>query len=179
MSARSLLRSQLRSAWRRTMRGPYSGRQINSERGLQVHFCISLLTEFTKSAVGRHLFVEPVVLFPDATKRYPDLVICNARRVIGVIEFKYTPRARPIVGKDMNTLHRFASSGKSVVLANDRFRGIAEAKQYSVAPDAVLCWAAVYAGNLAELPARALSSIGSRFVRLDAITRDGDEVEIP
>jgi len=178
MSTRALLRSQLRSAWLRTIRGPYSDRLINSERGLQVHFCIALLEEFEASAVRRRLFVEPMILFPDATKRYPDLLICNANRVIGVVEFKYTPRARPSVGKDLNTLHRLASLGKSVVLANDRFRGIAEGKQYSVAPDAVLCWAAVYAGTLAELPTRAISSVGPRFLRLDAITHDADEVEI-
>lgn len=179
MSSRSLLRSQLRSAWRRTIGSAYSDRLINSERGLQVHFCINLLEEFKTSRVRRHLFVEPIVVFPDGTKRYPDLVICNGRRAIGVIEFKYKPRARPAVGKDINTLHRLATLGKPLVLANDRFQGLTEAREYSFAPDAVLCWAAVYTGGLVTLPARALSSLGSRFLRLDAITHDGDEVEIP
>ena len=179
MSSRSLLRSQLRRAWLRTIRGPYSDRLVNSERGLQVHFCLSLLEEFKVSKVRRRLFVEPMVLFPAATKRFPDLVICNGHRVIGVVEFKYTPRARPMFTKDISTLRQLATSGKTVVLANDRFRGMAEARRYSFAPDAVLCWAAVYAGGLLALPDRAVSGIGPRFLRLDAITHDGDEVEIP
>ena len=179
MSTRSLLRSQLRRAWRRTIHGPYSDRLVNSERGLQVHFCLSLLEEFKASKVRRRLFVEPMVLLPGATRRFPDLVICNGHRMIGVVEFKYTPRARPTVTKDISTLRQLAASGETVVLANDRFRGIAEVRRYSLAPDAVLCWAAVYAGGLVALPDRVVSGIGSRFLRLDAIAHDGDEVEIP
>ena len=178
MPSRSLLRGQVRRAWRRTINGAYSERLVNSERGLQVHFCIALLKEFRASKVIRRLFVEPTIFFADSTKRCPDLVICSARRIIGVVEFKYFPRARPAVEKDMNTLLRLAAA-KDIALANDRFRGAGEVRHYTVARDAVLCWAGVYTGNFLALPPRAVSRLGERFMRVDALTRDGRSVEIP
>ena len=179
LPSRSLLRGQIRRAWRRTINSGYSERLVNSERGLQVHFCIALLEEFRASKVIRRLFVEPTILFGDSTKRSPDLVICNSRQVIGVVEFKYVPRARPTVEKDMNTLLRLGSADRGIGIANDRFRGVGEVRHYTVASDAVLCWAGVYAGKLLALPPRTVLKLGGRFMRLDALTRDGAAVEIP
>ncbi len=99
--------------------------------------------------------------------------------MIGVVEFKYIPRVRPTVTIDISTLRQLAASGETVALANDRFRGIVEARRYLLAPDAVLCWAAVYAGGLVALPDRVVARFGPRFLWLDAIAHEGDLVVIP
>ena len=43
MVRRSLLRKQLAAAWTETLSPAYANRLVNSERGLQVHFCAALL----------------------------------------------------------------------------------------------------------------------------------------
>jgi len=50
----------LANAWRTTINDKYRGRLINSERGLQAHFCAALQDEFGATEVGHlRLFIEP------------------------------------------------------------------------------------------------------------------------
>jgi len=168
MSDRKPLRRQLAAAWRDTLAGPYRNHLVNSERGLQVHFCLALMKQFDVAEFNRSLFVEPNVVFPNGELRCPDLVICNSERIIGVVEFKYAPRGAPDYSKDLETLKRFALHGEAVSLSNERFRGEGQPKTYRLAEDAVLCWAAVYADTFLEIQHPLAQN--ERFVRLDAIT---------
>lgn len=171
MANRKLLKDQLRWAWRRTIERPYKDMLINSERGLQVYFCVNLLRAFKKDNVQRRLFIEPRVKFCSGERRFPDLLICNKRRVIGVVEIKYLPRTVPKCDKDFETLVRIGESKNGIVISNARYRGPRQPKKYSVADDAVLCWAAVHADetpvNLARSPGE---SFGKRYLELLALT---------
>lgn len=172
MSNRTLLRRQLSAAWRHTLTGPYQNQLINSERGLQVHFCHALMREFEIAGIERRLFIEPTVMLGADGIRCPDLIICNSQRIIGVVELKYAPRAVPEYTKDLETFALLTTHANSITLANERFRGEGSSKTYLLADDAVLCWAAVYADELIELPSSSISTLGGRFFRLDAVTHD-------
>lgn len=168
---RSLLRSQLARAWRQTIRAGYEEQLINSERGLQVHFCHQLLSQFKGDEVSRRIFVEPCFVDAAGQVRSPDLVICHTRSIIGVVELKYLPRARPEYEKDLGTLQWFAKSSCEVTLSNQRYLGVGAQtiKKYNLASDAVLCWAGVYRAPRAEIEAHA-APLGGRFYCLHAVT---------
>lgn len=172
MSNRIPLRRQLSTAWKQTLSGPYPNQLINSERGLQVHFCHALMREFEIAGVERRLFIEPTVVLGTDGIRCPDLIICNSQRIIGVVEFKYGPRAVAECKKDIETLALLVKHANAVTLSNERFRGEGALKTYALAEDAVLCWAAVYADDFLELQHPSLPSLGERFLRLDAVTHE-------
>lgn len=180
MQPRSLLRSQLLRAWHRTIEGEYSEQLINSERGLQIYFCRHLLDEFKCSGVERRLFIEPRVSLadqPDA--RYPDIVVCHTRRVIGVVEIKYLPRKRPEYAKDLNTLSWMSTHGAEVKLSNDRYRGEREAaREYHLAEDAVLCWAGVYTAPEVQITYPSDTQLQKRLTVMHAITESGKPAKV-
>lgn len=137
------LRSQLKEAWGIAINQRYQSELINSERGLQFYFCEALLRIFEDSGVKRRLFIEPRLEILNGTAyRYPDVVICNTRRIIGIVEIKYAPRVRPQKGveKDLSTLSFAAREASRLTLSNDRYLGPnAGKKLYPLANDAVLC----------------------------------------
>lgn len=172
MSRRSLLRKQLTTAWHETIDNAYSRQLVNSERGLQVHFCRYLLDEFAKANIQRRLFIEPRISSSGTqVRRYPDIVICNTRHIIGVMEIKYQPRGDPSYEKDFDTLKWIRNHSRELTLSNDRYLGImTKGKTYSLAPDAVLCWAGVYKGPEATIKKSWLAHFGVRLLSLHAIT---------
>lgn len=118
------------------------------------------------------------MLFKDGARRSPDLLICATRQIIGVVEFKYTPRTKPSTEKDFGTLARIGDSADDVVVSNERFRGEGIPRHYSVAADAVLCWAAVHAAATMHLPSKALARLGDRFLCLEAVTAKGTQARL-
>jgi hypothetical protein len=186
MTQRGLLRNQLKAAWAETISRVYSHARINSERGLQVHFCIKLLEQWDakwpdapEEKNRRRIFVEPTVILPGCQKRcYPDLVICNSQRVIGVVEFKYTPRTLPDTMKDFDTL-RFISEavGQELTINNNRHRGPSEVRHYQVANDAVLCWAAIHTDQKTlKIEPDQTNPLSKRYLELRAVA-GMDQVE--
>jgi hypothetical protein len=144
MSERSLLRRNLKNAWNDTALR-YGEGIINSERGLQVHFVHHLFEQFVRAGVERQVFVEPCFRDSCQQLRSPDLVICNSRNIIGVVELKYLPRIRPKYAKDLRTLAWFARGGERIRISNVRYLGKPLPKrEFLVVPDAVLCWAGFY-----------------------------------
>ncbi len=170
---RGLIRRQLVAAWQTTIDERYQRRLVNSERGLQVHFCSALLAQFKQHEVDRLVFVEPrVSLGADGDVRYPDLVVCNRRSVIAVIELKFVPRGRPDSRKDLETLGHFAS-GSEIEVASERYLGDSrEDPKRTVAKDAVLVWGGIYTGDRLAFN-DAPGSHDGRFLQLDALTADG------
>ena len=169
MASRSLLRKHIEAAWVGTIKGAYCEQLINSERGLQVHFCHLLLTTFKKARLRRRIFVEPCFVDKWGKIRCPDVVICNSLRIIGIVEFKYLPRGRPSPKKDLQTLRWFSADKGKLTLSNERHLGAQpSAKSYALAPDAVLCWAAVY--RHPQIRIEVSASLGTRLLCLHAMT---------
>ena len=180
MGRRNLLRSQLVSAWQQTITETYQNQLINSERGLQVFFCSALLQAFDDAGVKRKIFVEPRLSTVDGgDRRYPDMVVCNSRSVIGIVELKYLPRTRPKYRKDLQTLERASQVHADLEIYSNRFLGKRRNKlTYPLAADSVLCWAGIYTGSRPDLRSTLSKSARSRFLQLDAITSENANPEI-
>ena len=113
--------------------------------------------------------------------RYPDLVICDTKSVVGIIELKYTPRGRPVPSgllKDMETLTHAAADSESLQIVNERFLGkFVTQVAYPLAGNAVLCWAGLYRGPKELELKKDISNDAflKRFLQLSALTyRDAD-----
>lgn len=171
MTKRNALRRQLASAWIETICEQYRHQLINSERGLQVYFCLALQKQFGGN-VSRKLFIEPSIRLGDEV-RYPDLVICNSRAIIGVVELKYLPRVAPKFNKDIDTLRRVAEQGRQLTIENKRFFGKKSAPlSYTLSEDAVLCWAGIYKchANAGHAKPKVPEALSGRYLQLDALT---------
>lgn len=174
MASRSKLKSQLKQAWKNTISKRYNKQLINSEAGLQAYFCAELLTQL--KGPDRRIFIQPCLSFSNKKRRHPDVVICSSQRIIGIVELKYVPRGSPEKGleKDLKTLQLAAEAGKELTISNDRYRGKRlddKDKKYTLAPDAVLCWAGVYTGPAKKMKESEIGMLGRRFLQLDARTR--------
>ncbi len=174
-----MLKAQLRSAWQHTIERHYQQQQINSERGLQAFLCAALLDRFELDGVAknRRIFIEPTLAVGRSNiVRKPDIVICNSKSIIGVVELKYKPLGHPRTKKDLETLDWMASHPEGIRVQNDRYLGVArDDRSYPLVADAVLCWAGVHKG-MAEPVARQISSrLKKYFVELHAVTRAGDD----
>jgi len=101
MKQRSLIKSQIIRAWTESIEDDYCSQRINSERSLQASFWAHLNNMLPKN---RRLFIEPVGA--SLIKLIPDIVVCNTRAVISVIELKYLPRAQPKHSQDIKTFHQ-------------------------------------------------------------------------
>lgn len=168
-SRRTLLRSQLRQAWERTAKENYAKGLIHSERALQVFFCLHLADVFADSGTNRLLMVEQVVKAA-GERRYPDLLVCNRDKIIGVVEFKFTPRIHPETNKDLGTLAALAKDDR-VEVVRLRYRGPKLPKtSFILAQNSVRCWAGLYAAPRIDLDPEVTAAIGSQFMRLDAVT---------
>jgi hypothetical protein len=169
MNKRHALREDLVSAWKSVIEGHYDQQNIDSEASLQIHFAAALLTVF--NGRKRRIFVEPTVkvLQPSIHKK-PDLVICNQRQIIGLVELKYKPRGRASYSKDLNTLRQLSENRLQFDVANERYLGPRKPpKPYSLAHDAVLCWAAVYSGKRVSSPDFLEAESRGDFLALHAI----------
>lgn len=181
MQTRHVLRAQLARAWETTIREKYVGQLINSEHGLQTYFCAALLQEFQASKTARRLFIEPRLRFSDGSAgRHPDVVICNTKSIVGLVEIKYVPRGKPTYEKDLETLRLAVANAETLTISNDRFRGVtSDNRPYPLARDAVLCWAGVYAGTAVDLRAKISDqSLASRFLQLNALTTADEDPKI-
>lgn len=178
MPPRTLLRTQLSKAWQKTIKSQYKEQLINSERGLQIYFCSALLGIFQKNNRTennkRRIFVEPRLSIGEDI-RYPDLVVCDKKLIIGVVELKYLPRGllnfEKHVKKDIKTLELIANYQQTIEISNDRFLGPADdGTPYSLAKDAVLCWGGVYRGNEEKDISEHTANLSRRFLGLHAVT---------
>ena len=172
MANRSLLKSQIREAWRQSIANDYAAQRINSERSLQASLWSNLNTLLAPKT--RRMFIEPCMSTPglDRQLRYPDLVICNSRKVIGIIELKYQPRAQPRWRKDIDTFHFLATHRNVISISNSRFLGIAvDARTYPLARDVLFVWAGVQAPCELKLSEYVDSTLAPYFMSLHAQTQ--------
>jgi len=172
MNQRTALRSDLRAAWESVISKKYDERLIDSEASLQVHFCMALLSRFCDEGRVRRIFVEPSVqvLNPSIYKK-PDLLICNQRQIIGMVELKYVPRGRATYSKDLETLAHLSENRLKFEISNQRYRGPKGlGRTFTLASDAVLCWAGVYSGSKINNEAFSRAESRQDFLALHALT---------
>jgi len=180
MNQRAALRGDLKAAWKSVIQCKYDKQQIDSEASLQVHFAAALLDRFKCESRTRRIFVEPTIQIesPRIYKK-PDLLICNRQSIIGIIEIKFVPRGRARYQKDLETLDLLIENRLKFAIANERYLGPHKVtKRYSLAQDAVLCWAAVYSGSLIDNPAFRSAEERQDFLALHALTSDQSVAEI-
>ncbi len=148
MTVRKPLQQQLFDAWRQSIENDYCNQRINSERSLQASFWAHLNS--TLPANTRRMFIEPrftVAVKQQRKRLYPDIVICNTKEVIAVVEIKYQPRVLPSYRKDLKTLQTLAKyrEQKHVYVTNVRYRGSdADAKKYRFSDRVLFVWAGVH-----------------------------------
>jgi hypothetical protein len=146
MKQRRLLQKQIVDAWHQCIRKDYSRQRVNSEHSLQASFWSRLNRILPET---RRMFIEPGIVIAEngsTRKIIPDLVICNTREVIGVIELKYRPRGNPAYAKDVDSLAAVARCRDGITIANDRFRGQAvDETVYSLSKHILFVWAGVHA----------------------------------
>jgi hypothetical protein len=172
MANRTLLRRQIREAWRQCIERDYAAQRINSERSLQASFwsCLNALLRER----SRRMFIEPglTARAPATQTRYPDVVVCNTRQVIAIIELKYQPRTRPSWQKDLQTFHWILAHRDALVVSNTRFRGIsADARSYPLSPGLLYVWAGVHVATDLDLAKQVPVEWRAAFLPLHAETR--------
>lgn len=182
MTQRRLLQRQLISAWQQCIEGDYCNQRINSERSLQASFWSHINERLPKT---RRLFIEPSLTIRSSSgtkKVFPDIVICNTREVISVVELKYLPRAKPKYQKDIDSLAMIARYRKKITIANDRFRGSErDATVYSLSKSILFVWAGVHAEEKTD--EQALFSAGKRslnncYLQLHAVTQKDETPKV-
>lgn len=77
---------------------------------------------------------------------FPDIVVCNSREVIAIIELKYLPRVKPRYQKDISTLELIACHRSAIRISNERYRGRdADDQEYSLSKEILFVWAGIHA----------------------------------
>jgi hypothetical protein len=151
---RNLLRRQLKKAWRDTMACPYLDQAINSERALQVHLSARLMNAFEAEGLNRQLFIEPRVSAHGGEGwLHPDILVCNSREVIGIIELKYQPLRQPSWEKDFRSLESVGWSAGQIEVDNPRYKGPNRGERvFSIANNPLFVWAGVYSAPYRQIP---------------------------
>ena len=112
MAIRSRLRGLLFSAWQECIEEDYSRQLINSERSLQASFWSRLNWTLPDQL---RTFVEPrIELRKEGRWLTPDIIVCNTRNVICVVEIKYLPRGFAAHDKDVESLASIARNRRSL-----------------------------------------------------------------
>jgi len=182
MKGRGLLQRQVIEAWRQTIADDYG--RINSERSLQAAFWGRLNSAMSNN---RLILIEPRITLKSIPNTYviPDIVICNSRTVIGVIELKYQPRVAPRFNKDIDTLSGLVEPNVPVEIQNVRYKGDSPPKQqYVFSPNVLIAWGGVYSGEHAlDVVSHGISgslndSVKIRFLELHAATNHGGTPEV-
>ena len=180
MPNRGLLRRQIRKTWADTIRSAYMDQVISSERALQVHFASRLMDIFCNDGVNRRVFVEPLMQLETGNRVHPDLLICNSRSIIGVVELKYLPKVKPTFEKDFITFEKLAAHGTNIEILNRRYRGPDQGGgQYAMNTNPMYVWAGVYRGPIRQIPAWCPENFQpNQLLVLHAATKLDSEPEI-
>lgn len=173
---RAPFRRLLTEVWEEVIATDYANQRVNSERSLQAAVWSGLNDRLPPRT--RRLFVEPPFTIDDhGTSRLvrPDLVVCNSRRVIAVIEVKYEPRKAPSIRKDLRTLQSLSEHGGELGIANDRYLGDGKAPaSYRLSDKTIFVWVGVYRASGPDpepIQFEVPEGLVGRFHSLHAVTR--------
>ena len=138
-----------------------------------MHHLRSLLPE------ERRVFIEPrVFASSDFKKRwYPDLVICNSKEVIAVVEMKYRPRGSANWEGDLRKLNRIAERKGELFVSNTRYLGPpVDDRQYTFASKTLFGWLGIHrpfpAESYPQIPVLSTGHVflTNRFVQFHALS---------
>lgn len=161
----------------------YQQQLINSERSLQAAMWHELRQQFKKqNASTFKIYVEPRIRLPkkgrlEARTVIPDLVICNERSVIAVIELKFSPKGAPGSRKDFATFSRMSLQHDLVKVQHTRWFGEQPVRRpYPLADSVLFVWAAVGKRTTRAASQPDLKSLPGRnamFMRMFLNTAEG------
>jgi len=181
-SIRRPLKNIIIEAWRGSIERDYLTQRINSERSLQASFWSHLNALLPET---RRIFIEPSIKIKVGRRVrqiYPDIVICNTRQVISIIELKYLPRVKPSYKKDIENLALISENRNQITLAHSRFSGVRKGrKEYSLSKTILFVWAGIHARSREEilrLYSEPYESLAGSFIQLHAETRRSGMPEI-
>lgn len=178
MRARKIIRKHILNSWQRCIAEDYANQRINSERSLQASLWAALRDRIGNN---RRLFIEPSLSFIIKGRRkilYPDIVICNTRQVIAVIELKYMPNSCPNLAKDLRSLSSISENRNSIVVSNRRHRGPkADDREYGCSKNILFVWAGVHRGGKCGMERAKLnvSCLAGCLLELHATTREFEQ----
>lgn len=174
MAIRKPLRNHLTAAWDAVVSADYVRQRINSERSLQASFWSQINIRLPSHF---RMFIEPQFTLDDGSRVIPDIVVCNSRSVICVVEIKFRPRGNAAYHKDVRSLNNLAIHGDSLSLSNQRFFGPSvDGRTYGFANHALFVWAGFHRcpneGTYAKLPSIAsdFPALRGHFMQLHAET---------
>ena len=179
MNRRGLLRQQINDAWRAAIQVDYCSQRIDSERSLRASLWSQLNSILPPES--RRMFIEPTLKAMAPTLdgkvahefRYQDIVICNTREVIGIIEIKYLPRVKPNWTKDLQTFSWIHKHRDQILIQNIRHRGaVADCHAYPLSEDVLFVWAGVHVPADLEISQHIDQRLSKHFLALHAQTRD-------
>jgi len=182
MKSRSIIKSIIIQAWNECIAEDYCNQRINSERSLQASFWSHLNQLLIKN---RRLFIEPGISLRTkggVKKLIPDIVVCNKKEVISVIELKYLPRAQPKYKKDINSLALIAENRHQITIANERFRGAEkDGNIYALSKNILFVWAGVHTIEKPETDKKyshGIQPLDGCYMELHAVTRVGSTPKV-
>ncbi len=182
MKQRPGIRKQFIAAWKDCIENDYCTQKINSERSLQASLWSHLYSYLPNK---RRLFIEPSfsLKIEGKTKNvYPDIVVCNSKEVIAIIEIKYLPRGKPDYGKDLDTLSSLSQNRDKLSITHSRYRGGgADSKEYRFSKNILFVWAGVHASEGDNMPisfAKGKKYIEGCYLQLHAATNEGGDPDV-
>ena len=182
MKGRGLIKSQIINSWVECIEADYTCQRINSERSLQASFWAQLNSRLR---ANRRLFIEPGVSASEEGKTkkiYPDIVVCNSREVIAVVELKYVPRGKPRYKKDLRSLDFLARKREGIIIANSRYSGPeVDSTEYGLSKKVLFVWARVHRTQNEEqhqLYSGSFPSLNGCYLELHAATQQSGTPEI-
>lgn len=185
MNERGLLRTQIIESWKSAIENDYHRQRINSERSLQASFWSKLNNILHPET--RRLFIEPTLQADieqaDGSKKieskFPDIVVCNTREVIGIIELKYQPRAEPSWEKDLNTFEWIQKNREHLTVQNERYHGLqSDNRKYKLAENFLFVWAGVHLPWKNSLSNHFPKEFLGWFLELHAETQDDNHPKL-
>jgi hypothetical protein len=130
------------------------------------------------------MFIEPGITYSDkgvVRRIFPDIVICNSREIVAVIELKFHPKVRPPFTKDLASLNNISKHRNSISLSNSRFNGIEfDPKTYTGSSQILFAWAGIHKGCYDEQDWAAwrYPHLKGCYVELHAETKRSSDPEI-
>lgn len=171
---RSKLGREFATAWQTVVAEDYANGRINSEHSLQA-VLFAALKESGNSK--RHIFIEPCVRLSNSGKLIrPDMMICNGKEVIAVVELKFTPRGKALTKKDMNSISAIASDS-NIAIKTERYRGIElPPREFTISETTLFVWAGIHSGGGAQ--STVWNNLGFKnhyFLELHALTKKNED----
>jgi hypothetical protein len=113
---------------------------------------------------------------------YPDIVVCNSRQVIAVVELKYLPRTVPRYKKDIDNLDFIAKHRSAISISNQRFRGHkTDDRDYELSKQILFVWAGVHAAHRdgdGHLFAEGYNQLKDCYLQLHAATHVNQDSDV-